>query len=1125
MGFDAGKITAHLDLNTDDFNAKADEVEEKKDDLAKPVETEVTANTDDADEKLDELAAKKDEAKKPVTFDIDADGEPAIAEAKATDEAVKRELHDPTITPELDAAPLLAEAEAAGLASRALLNDSFKGAGSMGPLLAGMFDGGANTPGLLASGLQSLGWSAADAKALVRNINQDIFGSLPPGSSAAALVSAILPSEKSFATAMSDGIYSLTSGEATQIASMYQIAGGEKGQFSTFASLARDAFGSQAALGSGTPGGALDIIPGPFTGTDSGFWNGRETPGANVYGSFGGAVQGLGSDASWAEQFAAQWKGVSSKAVSDAQASIFKGIQDGSIGPSSAWGAIFSGKSGIADDISKAAKKMGVDVGKDFTDAMSKSILDEAKSSTSGGGGIGGFLGGIGNSIVGGAGSAFSAVSGISTPVASGLLAAPLIVPVLGAVGAATGGAIAGTSIGIGGLLAGLVPGILDLYHGYSAYSDQKSGTSTAGLSSGNIAVGNSIGNLITGAKDFIQPLETQVNPSILEFLDSAGKMLPIIAPFWKTAATNLQGFFGSVDRGMSSGGFSSFMASMTTDVGPIMSEFGKFVSNMTGAFGGFLTLFGGPAAQAVGGWFDRVSGKLDNFLAHATLSPAFIAGMTQAFNFVGSIGATIFASLKGVGEGLAPIGLNMMKFLTPAFSGLATAIGAIPPDYFTALGIGLASLAAVALGPWALLAAAVLAVGYGITAISSAQKLNLSPMSSQNVDQAFAGELTAPGKRTPAENAALQQAALRGLGPGQIGAAYTGLQAAAWATGNPDETPAQAVHYLQGHPTPGTVAGTALGGQRRLPGETNLPGPTPAQIAALKKALAPPDVSGWTKIERQIGGPLDAVGRDIKNFVGTALGYYSQYSTDFNHWVGDGWRDMSNWLGNFNKFSTEAHKDIMQWGHDAENDLDIARHGIAHQFDNITSDLGSFATNSIPHAFDTIRHGFASGFTTVTTDIANFVTKSIPHAFSAIQSAISGAFSGAGTWLVGAGKAIINGLIDGMNAVIGGLNAADPSIPLLGKLFPTIPKIPHFDDGGPVLGPVGAPQLAVVHGGEFVMSRAMLAHGGAGGTTVNVNVDARGATNPLATEMSARSGVVAVLPQLRRAITGTRAA
>ena len=82
-----------------------------------------------------------------------------------------------------------------------------------------------------------------------------------------------------------------------------------------------------------------------------------------------------------------------------------------------------------------------------------------------------------------------------------------------------------------------------------------------------------------------------------------------------------------------------------------------------------------------------------------------------------------------------------------------------------------------------------------------------------------------------------------------------------------------------------------------------------------------------------------------------------------------------------------------------------------------------------------------------------------------------------------------------------------------------------HYADGGWVTAPMGAPQLAVVHGGEFVMSRAMIAGGAMGGsTTVQINVDARGSANPAAVTAAAQGGVNATIPALRRAIVRSAA-
>lgn len=57
--------------------------------------------------------------------------------------------------------------------------------------------------------------------------------------------------------------------------------------------------------------------------------------------------------------------------------------------------------------------------------------------------------------------------------------------------------------------------------------------------------------------------------------------------------------------------------------------------------------------------------------------------------------------------------------------------------------------------------------------------------------------------------------------------------------------------------------------------------------------------------------------------------------------------------------------------------------------------------------------------------------------------------------------------------------------------------RIPGFDSGGIVPGPVGAPRLAVVHGGETILPTHRTGGGGAG-TTININVTA-GVGDPVA--------------------------
>ena len=66
--------------------------------------------------------------------------------------------------------------------------------------------------------------------------------------------------------------------------------------------------------------------------------------------------------------------------------------------------------------------------------------------------------------------------------------------------------------------------------------------------------------------------------------------------------------------------------------------------------------------------------------------------------------------------------------------------------------------------------------------------------------------------------------------------------------------------------------------------------------------------------------------------------------------------------------------------------------------------------------------------------------------------------------------KNMVNSIIDGVNTLINGVNSVSSKIPGIGGHI-QIPDIPHFDQGGYV----PSTGIAVVHQGEFVLSRAML--------------------------------------------------
>jgi len=93
-----------------------------------------------------------------------------------------------------------------------------------------------------------------------------------------------------------------------------------------------------------------------------------------------------------------------------------------------------------------------------------------------------------------------------------------------------------------------------------------------------------------------------------------------------------------------------------------------------------------------------------------------------------------------------------------------------------------------------------------------------------------------------------------------------------------------------------------------------------------------------------------------------------------------------------------------------------------------------------------------------------------------------------------------ILGPISGVSRAVGGLLSKIGGVVSKGRSL--LSRLPGFATGGMVGGPVGKPQLAVVHGGEQVLTPAQQraqAGGGAGGQVFNITVNA-GLSNPYET-------------------------
>jgi phage-related protein len=98
-------------------------------------------------------------------------------------------------------------------------------------------------------------------------------------------------------------------------------------------------------------------------------------------------------------------------------------------------------------------------------------------------------------------------------------------------------------------------------------------------------------------------------------------------------------------------------------------------------------------------------------------------------------------------------------------------------------------------------------------------------------------------------------------------------------------------------------------------------------------------------------------------------------------------------------------------------------------------------------------------------------VAADLPRRILGALGDLAGKFLDVGASII---RGIIRGIVDNIGAVA---NAILDHLPGGGVVRGAIKGLPGFDEGGWVNGPPGAPQLAVVHGGEYVLSRAMLSN------------------------------------------------
>lgn len=136
--------------------------------------------------------------------------------------------------------------------------------------------------------------------------------------------------------------------------------------------------------------------------------------------------------------------------------------------------------------------------------------------------------------------------------------------------------------------------------------------------------------------------------------------------------------------------------------------------------------------------------------------------------------------------------------------------------------------------------------------------------------------------------------------------------------------------------------------------------------------------------------------------------------------------------------------------------------------------DLQRSAADILANLFEDVLSGHKNPFASFLNAFKQMLIRMAAEwAASEVVRMIAGLFNRKGGGVPGAGgdegtTGKTSGTIAGLASMIPGIGGVvGAGIGALGKIF-------HFAEGGWVPGPVGAPRAAVVHGGEFVVSRAM---------------------------------------------------
>ena len=195
---------------------------------------------------------------------------------------------------------------------------------------------------------------------------------------------------------------------------------------------------------------------------------------------------------------------------------------------------------------------------------------------------------------------------------------------------------------------------------------------------------------------------------------------------------------------------------------------------------------------------------------------------------------------------------------------------------------------------------------------------------------------------------------------------------------------------------------------------------------------------AGIGKVAIAVGKLLTVMsGKDVAHAINIAFGTIAGVINGVTYAVR---RLMQNWDGMSSAFRRVRH-DIASAGHDIAHVFDTVRHAVASFAHEVAQDFNNVRhfnavlAHDFAHAFDMIRHGVATlahniavWFDRIRHSIASKFDEAVSY-IRGVPHRILAALGNLGSLLFNAGKAIVQGLINGIKSMFGALGSVASSI------------------------------------------------------------------------------------------------